>query len=245
MTEGMCDEIILGNFRGWADRVADALAKDFPGFTYMNLAIRGKLLGQVIAEQIPAALPYIEGKQTLVSFHAGANDVLRPKYQSEITFKLYEEGARKIAATGATLMLFTVIEKATGKGKTAELWESRFKDFNINVRRVATELGAVLIEWNEALFLSDRRFLAPDRLHLNEDGHHRVSQGVLEKLGQPFDSAWRIPLPPASHEHFLLSGVRDVKWLFTFALPWVWRRIRGKSSGDGRMAKHQSPTSWV
>ncbi len=245
MTEGMCDEIIQGNFRGWADRVADSLAKDFPGFTYMNLAIRGKLLGQVIAEQIPAALPYIEGKQTLVSFHAGANDVLRPKYQPDITFKLYEVGAKQIAATGATLILFTVIEKATGKGKTAELWESRFKDFNINVRRVAVELGAILIEWNEALFLSDRRFLAPDRLHLNADGHYRVSQGVLEKLGEPFDPAWRTPLPAAQPESAVTDFLKDVRWFFTFALPWVWRRIRGKSSGDGRKSKHQEPISWL
>jgi len=27
MTEGMSDEIIDGNYRGWADRVADTLAK--------------------------------------------------------------------------------------------------------------------------------------------------------------------------------------------------------------------------
>ncbi len=245
MTEGMCDELINDNYRGWADRVADSLAKDFPGFTYMNLAIRGKLLGQVISEQIPVAMNFIEGKQTLVSFHAGANDVLRPKYQSDITFRLYEEGAKQIAASGATLILFTVIEKATGKGKTAELWESRFKDFNINVRRVAAELGAILIEWNEALFLSDRRFLAPDRLHLNEDGHYRVSQGVLEKLGQPFDPAWRIPLPEAQPESKFVDLVRDARWLFTFALPWVWRRIRGKSSGDGRKAKHEQPIAWL
>ncbi len=39
MTEGMSDEVINGNYRGWADRVADTLAKDNPDFTYMNLAI--------------------------------------------------------------------------------------------------------------------------------------------------------------------------------------------------------------
>ena len=85
MTEGMSDEIVNGNYRGWADRVADELAKDNPSFTYMNLAIRGKLLKQVVEDQIPTAIKYIQGKQTLVSFHAGANDVLRPNYRPEIS----------------------------------------------------------------------------------------------------------------------------------------------------------------
>ena len=80
MTEGMCDEIINEKYRGWADLVADTLAIDEPNFSYVNLAIRGKLLSQVIDEQIPAATKYVTGPDTLISFHAGANDVLRPTY---------------------------------------------------------------------------------------------------------------------------------------------------------------------
>ena len=67
MTEGMKDELIDGQYRGWADRVADGLARNNPEFTYLNLAIRGKLLKQVVEDQIPQALKYIEGKQTIVS----------------------------------------------------------------------------------------------------------------------------------------------------------------------------------
>ena len=238
MTEGMCDEIVDGNYRGWADRIAEVLAEQQPGFTYLNLAIRGKLLAQVIDEQIPTATKFVEDKSTLISFHAGANDVLRPNYKSEVAFERYETAARELAATGATLMLFTVIEKATGKGKTAELWESRFSEFNKNVRKVAAELGAILIEWNEALFLSDRRFLATDRLHLNADGHWRVAQGVLEKLEQPFDSSWRTPLPPPPKVSWVSDQSADLRWFFSFALPWILRRLRGKSSGDGRSATH-------
>ena len=89
MTEGMSDEVINGNYRGWADRVADELAKANPSFTYMNLAIRGKLLKQVVEGQIPTAIEYIQGKQTLVSFHEGANDVLRPNYRHEISLPQY------------------------------------------------------------------------------------------------------------------------------------------------------------
>ena len=244
MTEGMTDEVINGKYRGWADRIADVMAKQNPQFTYMNLAIRGKLIQQVIDDQLPQITPYVTGKDTLVSFHAGANDVIRPNYNPAVTLPLYIEAAKKVAATGCTLMLFTVMEKPTSDGKTGKIWESRFHEFNKIVRHTAELTGAVLIDWNVAPFLSDIRFLADDRLHINAQGHYRVSQGVLEKLGLPFDSTWKTPLPPAQKTTLLKKAISDVRWIFTFVLPWIWRRARGKSSGDGRSSKFSAPISW-
>jgi hypothetical protein len=141
-------------------------------------------------------------------------------------------------------MLFTVMEKPTSDGRTGKIWEARFHEFNKIVRHTAELTGAVLIDWNVAPFLSDLRFLANDRLHLNAEGHHRVSQGVLEKLGLPHDANWKIPLPAAQPTPFLKKIASDVRWIITFVLPWIWRRARGKSSGDGRQAKHSAPVAW-
>ena len=243
-TEGMTDEIIAGNFRGWADRVSDVLSKESSEFTYVNLAIRGKLVKQVAEDQVPQALPFINGKETLVSFHAGANDVLRPNYKPENVFPIYNEAVRKLAATGATLMLFTVLERTGNTGKTADMWAERFGTFNKNVRAMAAEVGAIIVDANEEKFLSDRRLLAFDRLHLNDLGHDRVAQGVLEVLGMPFNPSWRTPLPPAKPTPWLVKKALSIAWFFSFALPWIWRRIRGKSSGDGRSAKYPIPTRW-
>ena len=187
MTEGMSDEVIDGNYRGWADRVADELAKDNPIFTYMNLAIRGKLLKQVVEDQIPTAIKYIEGKQTLVSFHAGANDVLRPNYRPEVSLPQYELGIKQLTDAGATVIVFTVVDKVEGKGKTAALWHQRFSAFNDNVRKVAANYPVILFEAKNAEFLNDRRFLAFDRLHMNSEGHRRLANAVLEGLGFDFD----------------------------------------------------------
>jgi lysophospholipase L1-like esterase len=66
-TEGMCDEKRYGQYRGWADRVADVMAADQPGFQYANLAIRGKLLKQVIDDQLEPALEQVIDKTTLIS----------------------------------------------------------------------------------------------------------------------------------------------------------------------------------
>ena len=193
-TEGMSDEQKYGQYRGWADRVADVIAKHHPDFTYANLAIRGKLVRQVVDEQIEATIAQVTGPQTLLSFHAGTNDVIRPRYKANIVLPLYADAVRRLATSGATIMLFTVLEKTGNTGKAGEMWERRFSEFNRNVRAVGQEVGAIIADANEQVAFNDRRFLAFDRLHLNAMGHERVAQGVLELIGLPFDARWRDPL---------------------------------------------------
>ena len=75
-TEGVGDEQPDGSVRGWADLVAQGLA-DATGepIDYANLAIRGRLLGPILAEQLE---PAIALGPTLLSFNGGGNDMLRP-----------------------------------------------------------------------------------------------------------------------------------------------------------------------
>jgi len=52
-TEGMDDSYPDGTYRGWADLVAARLAVDSgPRFGYANLAVRGKVLDEVLTEQV-------------------------------------------------------------------------------------------------------------------------------------------------------------------------------------------------
>jgi lysophospholipase L1-like esterase len=243
-SEGMSDEIINGHYRGWADRVADEMSQHSENFTYANLAIRGKLLSQVVADQLPEALKLITGEDTLISFHAGANDALRPGYDAAATIEKYQSAVREIAATGATLLLFTVLEDTGNKGRGAEVWKSRFSQFNAAVREVGAEVGATVSDANGLDFFKDSRFLAFDRLHLNQEGHWRVAHAVLEVFNYSFDPEWRTPLPPAKPTPWIKRRITGVLWFFVFALPWIIRRLQGKSSGDGRTAKYPQPISW-
>jgi hypothetical protein len=51
-------------------------------------------------------------------------------------------------------------------------------------------------------------------------------------------------LPPAQPTPWIKERVIGVIWFFSFALPWIIRRIRGRSSGDGRACKYPTPISW-
>ena len=244
MTEGMSDEIIDGNYRGWADRVADVMSENYQGFTYANLAVRGKLVGQVLEEQIPIALTMIEGNSTIVSFHAGANDVIRWNYEPKKTIETYDRGVDLLAETGATLALFCVLEDTGVESKRAQIWRTRFETFNNNVRKRAAEVGAVLFDPNGHEFWKDQRFIDADRLHLNSEGHRRVAQAVLARFELPHDQDWNIPLPPANPKPTLERVVDEARWIKDFAIPWVIRRARGRSSGDGRSPKYPEPIAW-
>ena len=243
-SEGMTDEMVDGHYRGWADRVADGLAKKSATFTYANLAVRGKLLPQVIEDQLEIALSFVAGPDTLISFHAGANDALRPGFDQVLAKQRYQSAVRTLAASGATIMLFTVLEDTGNSGRGSKLWQERFAAFNNGVREVAAEVGAILLDANQERFFSDRRFLAFDRLHLNSLGHSRSADAILEKLGYEFDPGWRTPLPPAKPTPWIKERAIGVIWFVTFALPWIIRRLRGRSSGDGRVCKYPTPISW-
>lgn len=244
MTEGMQDEVINGKYRGWADRVADVMAENYENFTYANLAIRGKLVGQVHDEQVPIALGLANGPSTIVSFHAGANDVIRPKYDPDKTMKAYNSAVDTLIKGGVSLMLFCVLEDSGKKNKTAQIWQERFAIFNENVRRKANDVGAILFDPNQDDFWRDSRFIHEDRLHLNSEGHRRVAQAVLARLNLPHDSDWRTPLPPETPKSIIEKTQVNLNWFGAYAVPWMIRRARRRSSGDGRSAKYAAPINW-
>jgi lysophospholipase L1-like esterase len=243
-TEGLEDERGPdGRHRGWADRVAAALATSNGRVRYANLAVRGRLLDQVIAEQVPAAIVLAP---SLISFHAGPNDVLRPRVDLPALLIRYEAAVEELRATGAQVLLFTVTGRA-GTGRTAELLATRFGAFNAAAREIADRHGCLLVDIASAPTLQDRRLWHEDRLHLAPEGHARVAAAVLETLGfnEPELLAgalgwWREPLPAVAARGIVGRGadlLADLRWVRRYLLPWVGRRLRGVSSGDLLTAK--------
>ena len=122
---------------GWSDRLAAGLAADTSGVvtppvSYANFAIRGKLLDQVVAEQMG---PAIALAPDIITFHAGANDVLRPGTDLDDLFARYDSAVEHLTATGARVVLFTSLARAGGSGRFADRLEQQFHAFNRNVRR--------------------------------------------------------------------------------------------------------------
>lgn len=245
-TEGLWDERADGTLRGWADRLADALARlEAPQpLGYANLAVRGKLAHQVLEDQVPVAEKYLEPGD-VVTFHAGANDALRPSVDFDAVERDYRESVRRLTATGATVLLFSAAGRIGSKGRMREGLSARLDRFNQVISQAANDFGATVIPTAFVPALHDYRFWDSDRLHLTPEGHRRVAEAALETLGLPHDVTWRQPLPPVTPKPLVLRLLLEIKWWITFALPWIYRRVRGISSGDNRSAKYAFPDVWA
>jgi hypothetical protein len=159
-------------------------------------------------------------------------------------FRRYRIAVQTATEGAGKVVLFTAIPRAGGTGRLAELLAHRIGAFNTNVREVAREHEAILVDLGAVPVLTDRRLWATDRLHLNADGHRRVAAAVLESIDaddarRPDGRAdsWRADLPPAAASSRRADLATDARWVREHLLPWLGRRLRGVSSGDGRQAK--------
>ncbi|GAB2564569.1 SGNH/GDSL hydrolase family protein [Leucobacter ruminantium] len=234
-TEGVGDERPDGSVRGWADLVAQGLA-DATGepVQYANLAIRGRLLAPIIAEQLEPALAL---GPTLVSFNGGGNDMLRPGTDLAWISRETERALRRIADAGAEPLLLAGANPTAGL-PGGERVRRKGDALVREARGIAERLGIRFADnWSDAE-LAGRQYWSPDRLHLAPVGHRRVASNVLRALGYGAPADWvleaeAIPRPTRREQ---LSYTRE------HVVPWVRRRLTGRSSGDGRTAKHPA---WV
>jgi lysophospholipase L1-like esterase len=240
-TEGLSDPSPdrPGEHRGWADRLAEHLAAATPDVDveYANLAVRGRLLQQVLDEQLPVAL---EARADLVSLVAGGNDLMRPGADPDRLAASLEAAVLRLRAAGADVLLATVVDpRYTPILRRAR---GRMAVFNANLWSVAARTGAVVLDMWGSAWIYDFRLWDADRIHLTAEGHRRTALAAAAALGVPVpDDGWRTPLPPQPPRPLRVAVTEEVAWLRGFVAPWVARRLRGRSSGDGRAPKRPVP----
>ncbi|MGB0101707.1 MAG: SGNH/GDSL hydrolase family protein [Nocardioides sp.] len=213
--------------RGWADRVAEVLGRDRTDFGYANLAIRGRKLPAILDEQLEPALAL---EPDLVTVYAGANDILRPKVDLDDLVDRYDAALGRLAATGARLVVFTAFDP--GGSAIYRPLRGRFALYNELVRTSARSHGATVVDFWTMREYRDWRYWDEDRMHLGPPGHQRMAIEVLDALEVPHDLA-ALPLtdrPPLSRAE---RRRENIAWVRGMAIPWVHRRLTGRSSGDG------------
>jgi lysophospholipase L1-like esterase len=233
-TEGYGDYYPDGSCQGWADRFARQIALSSPAVTYANLAVRGKLLGQVMSEQVPAALAM---KPDLISLAAGGNDLLRPRADPGALAASFEQAVAEMRAAGSEVLLFSGFDPVALP--LMRLIRDKCMAYNARIRDIAVRQDCLHVDLWSMSVLADPRVWCADRLHLAADGHRRVALLVAETAGLAVGDDWRTPLPPdpAGSPGWLRARRQDLHWARTYAAPWIRRRLRGVSSGDGQPAK--------
>lgn len=233
-TEGLDDpRADRAGYLGWADRFAGMLAEHRPGLRYANLAVRGKLLGQVADEQVP---PAVAMTPDLVSLAAGGNDLLRPHGDPDALAERFDGAVRALLAAGCQVVIFTGFDP---RFPVIRLIRGRVAAYNMHLRAIADRRRCQLVDLWSMNVLYDPRAWSTDRLHLTPDAHRRVALRACEVLGVPVAADWREPWPSPGRtatspaRAWLAARGADLRWARVYAAPWVARRVRGVSSGDG------------
>ena len=172
----------------------------------------------------------------LASIIGGINDILRPKVDLEAVAGDIEAIVAALRGGGATVLMLTYPDPAKIMA-FARGASPRVLAYNDALREIASRYDARLMDLGR-YGVVDPRLWHPDRLHANSEGHERIALTAADVLGLPSATdAWRTPLPPAPRESRSARVKREAVWAGRYFAPWVMRRVRGRSSGDGVIAK--------
>ncbi|WP_433893675.1 SGNH/GDSL hydrolase family protein [Streptomyces sp. CA-111067] len=232
-TEGVGDPGPDGRYVGWADRLAVLLGdrREESGrgadFRYANLAVRGRLLDQIVAEQVPRA---VELAPDLVSFCAGGNDILRPGGDPDAIAERFEAAVAELTAAVGTVLVCTGFD--TRDVPVLRHLRGKIATYTAHVRSIADRYDCPVLDLWSLRSVQDRRAWSEDRLHLSPEGHTRVALRAAQVLRLDVPADPDQPWPPQSQR--LPSEVRrdNIHWAREYLVPWIGRRLRGESSGD-------------
>ena len=234
LTKRLCDVSLMpsGEYRGWADRLAELLAHESESaepFRYANLAVRSRRVRHILDEQLPRALAM---QPDLAALLIGANDLVGRGADPLLIAAGVETAVRRMRHQGIDVLLVTPF---LPRRRAAVLFARRFAVFASELRRIATETGAVLLDLEALPAIGDLDLWADDKVHLRPRGHRYLAYRAAEALGVPHAEALgELDASLHADDDPLASG----SWLRRDALPWMWRRLRGRTAGDGLAAKH-------
>jgi len=240
LTEGLSDSSRQepGEYRGWADRLAQYLAMTGDRRTpvgYANLGVRSRRIEDVVSEQVPRALAL---EADLVTILIGANDLVAPRCNPEVLAERLAVGIRRLREAGTEVVVVTPF--APRRWYLRGL-DRRFARFAATLHRAAEANGARFVDFRTDPVCRERRAWADDRVHLSSHGHRALSYRVAEALGLPgaievgaLDLAMHEE--PGSHDAWIATW----PWIRRHVLPWIGRRLRGRAAGDGLEPKHDA-----
>ncbi len=236
-TEGLDDPAEDGSFRGWANRLAEQIARAQAaqgGLLYANLGIRGRKTREIREQQLERALAM---RPDLVTLFAGTNDLVSRRFAlAEVAADL-EAMMEAVRASGAVLLTFTLPDLAPVMPLASRL-SPRLRAFNAAARAAAARTGTLLVDFAAHPVASDPRLWSPDRLHANSAGHARIAAALAHALALPgVDASWQPPLPAAAPRSAARRLGDELAWGRTYLVPWLWRHLLGRSSGDERSEK--------
>ena len=233
-TEGLWDGDDVIGLLGFADRLAAMVDSLWPGLQYANLAIRGKRVGHVLNEQVPRALAM---RPDLITVCAGMNDVIQPGRSFGPALVDLERVYAALADSGATVVTTTFPNVAQFL-PLGRLVSTRLAQINNAISAAAHRYGFRLVDLYNAPSMRQLDTWAIDRVHASTKGHMLFAAAAAEALNLPDSNHdWAMGGLGPTQRTLRAGAYEQFRWTQESFFPWIWRRLRGLSSADGREPK--------
>lgn len=235
-SEGLGDAGVVP-FPGWTGRLASGMARAHDtDVRYANLAVRGRLLAGVLDDQLDAALA-LDPTPTLITFCAGGNDLLRPRFDARALIAPLEAAVRTILDRGVHLALLSPADPSA-RLPLGHLINARGDAWADALADLARRYDLPFVDVSRDPHLRRAEFWSEDRLHMNALGHQRVADLALHAIGDG-----PLPAEPVSEPTGRARLAEELRYYREHVLPWVQRRVTRRSSGDGRSATYPEWTA--
>lgn len=219
---------------GWTDRLAallsfEARTRGFD-FQYANLALRGSKLRRIMSDQLVAALRL---QPDLVTIMAGSNDMFTSDSKLPELEKIFREGLQLLIAAGCEVVVANTINPI--HLRVFSRMAPRAERLSRMLERVAAEFGIRVIDVHGIESFSELYYWAEDMVHFSGHGHIKVANRAAEVLNLTHR------MPEARLEDMTAPSrtfFATLEWVRVYVIPFISRRIRKVSSGDGMQPKH-------
>lgn len=220
---------------GWCDRLAHLLSLECAGtgseFRYANLAIRGKKLAQILDEQLEEALAL---QPDFVTIMAGSNDWAARDLQEHRD--VLDRALKKLHALGIRALVSTTIRPS--HLRFFKVLMPKCTAFSEMVRDVCQANRVEILDIYAIESFSNLNSWSDDMVHFSETGHVAVANLAAQQLGLTHRF---VSLTQNRFSSGRRSPLETIAWFGRDVVPFIGRRLRGVSSGDGLYAKHSNP----
>jgi lysophospholipase L1-like esterase len=225
---------------GWTDRLAGLLGQEASiygqSFEYANLAIRGSKMKDILTAQLEDALKL---DADLVTIMAGSNDLMSPRGRHPEFRALLRGAIKRLTESGTRVVVVNTINPL--HLRIFRRLAKRAESMTLLIEETAAEFGVPVLDVFRIEKFSDLCFWAEDMVHFSGYGHTRIANQAasLLKLSYRFEEEEELQMLGPGRGFF-----ETLRWVWVYVLPFIGRRIRGASSGDGLEPKYPQWTNY-
>jgi lysophospholipase L1-like esterase len=183
IAEGLGDRVEGYGPGSWAERVADALARQQPRFQFENFGERYLRAREVRERQLERALRL---RPDLASVVCGGNDVLLPELDSDALAHELDTLVGSLRRVGADVITFTLLD-ITRAIELPRSFGKHVRDRLGLLAEMTTEIAlrrdTIHVEMRRHPACADPRLYSEDRLHASTVGHAICASETIRALG--------------------------------------------------------------